>query len=838
MSGSGSDDVGSVREVGRFLVRAPLGAGGFGQVFRAYDPLLDRDVAIKRIRSAHAEEPRHGALREARALSSLRHPNIALVHDVLDIGDEHWIVEELVEGVTLRERVRAGIDRTDFHALADDCAAALECLAEHGLVHGDVKPENVIVTKKGRAKLVDFGMVRRFDEATTSTKSGDSTDVTEEVHSPIGGTPGYMAPEVIDGHWPTPRSDLFSLGVVYYEMLTRQNPFRRTTLQATLKSVRQEDAPDLRRVRPRISPRLVRLVHDLLRKDPNERPASATVVRERLRAAARPRARLIPGSAAALITASVLAIPSFIPHKVERYLVVEPFADLSEGGRSRSLALGFTEAVRVEIAGSGGLYVVEKSGDPGTGLALEGTLQRAGDDLRVTYSLVDRRRGRVLEGDALEGSANRLFEMQGEVARRVGAMLAKNYGVEVREPATQFTSKNATAYEAYLSARGKLASRQDVGEIDDAIRHFEQALALDEDFEPARAGLAEALWVRWEMTKDPATVQRAEEVALESVRRAPKLSDAHASLGAIYLGSGRAEAAEREFEQAVDLTPTSVLAYRGLARARAALDNLAGADEAYRAALAARPDDWLILSSYGQHLAKTGRLRESLLVFDRVTRLYPQNAAGHSSRGGVLYLAGRRTEAIEAYRRSIEIRPTYAAYSNLGVALLEDGRYEESAQAIRSALELSPRDFRLWGNLTAALGQIPGKAQEKMEACLQAMSFGEETLAVNPNNAGLLAKLAQLESQCGDPERAIRYADRALAETGHDVQVLLDVAVALATVGEPERACTTLQLALDQGLDPDMVRRDPSIENLKAIDCAKKMITPAVGPSGPEGEQK
>ncbi len=831
---SGPGDIGSVREVGRFLVRSPLGSGGFGHVFRAYDPLLERDVALKRIHRAHGDEPRHGALREARALSSLRHPNIAFVHDVIDIGGDTWIVEEFIEGTTLRERIRSGIDAASFQSLADDCAAALECLAEHGIVHCDVKPENVIVSRKGRAKIVDFGLVRRFDEATTSTTSGSdsSDDFSADVQpARAAGTPSYMAPEVVSGHPPTPRSDLFSLGVVYYEMLTKQNPFRRSSVQATLRSVRDEEPPDLRRILPRVSPRLSRLVHDLLRKDPIERPASAAIVRERLRAA-NARTRFAPASAAALITASLLAVPSILPKKTEEYLLVEPFEDLSEGGLSRSLALGFTEAIRVEIAGSGGLYVVEANGDPGTGLALRGALQRVGNDLRVTYSLVDRRLDRVLEGDAVEGPANRLFQLQNEVARRVGAMLAENYGVELREPTTRFASKSSTAYEIYLSARGKLASRQDAQEIDDAIRDFEQALALDGDFEPARAGLAEALWVRWEATKDPATVERAQEVALESVRRAPTLSDAHVSLGSILLGSGRAAAAEREFERAAELAPTSVAAYRGLARARAALDDPQGADDAFREAIMARPDDWLVLSSYGAHLAKTGRLHESTLVFERVTRLYPRNAVGLSSYAGVLLLAGRRADAINASRRSIEIRPTYAGYSNLGLGLLGEGRYEESAQAIRSALDLNDRDFRLWANLTAALGQIPGRGQEEMDACRKAKACGEETLSVNPNNAELLSKLAQLESRCGDAEHAIRYADRALAETGHDVRVLLDVAVALATVDEVERACATLQAAFDRGLDPEVVRNDPSIERLKTLDCAKKRLTPSIGPVG------
>jgi serine/threonine protein kinase/tetratricopeptide (TPR) repeat protein len=821
-----SAETGSVSgNVGRYVVLGPLGSGGFGHVVRAHDPLLKRDVALKRLSTGGTRESSRGsALREAEALSRLQHPCIAPVHDVLEVDGVTWIVEELVEGVTLRERIGSGVDRATFAVLADDCAAAVEYLARHGIAHCDLKPENVIVTPAGRARLVDFGLARRFEgERGATTKSSSGGGAFEREDS-IRGTPAYLAPEVVAGHHPNARSDLFSLGVVYYEMLTATNPFRRTSTQATLRSIRDEEPPDPRRVRRGIPRPFARLVLDLLRKDPLARPPSATIVRRRIERAVSGGARFVPVLAASFVAMGAIAIPSLIPTKPERYLLVEPFEDLSTDGSSRSLARGLTEAIRAEIAGVGDLYVVDASQDPGAGLALHGTLQRVGDSLRVTFRLVDRRKSRTLHGDILEGTASALFQLQTDVARRVCAMLESEYSVKLQESSPSAPSNSGSAYESYLKGRGLLSARQSREEIDEAIRAFENALEMDPDFARARAGLGEALWVRWELTKDPATVNRAEETALEAVRLAPDLAEAHVSLGTVYMGTGRAEAAERAFERALELEPSAVAAYRGLARARAERNDVAGAEAAYRAALNARPDDALVLSSYGSFLARAGRTKEAVLVFERLTNLFPRSASGLASFGAVLQLEGRREEALAAYQKSIAIRPTYAGLSNHGVLLLEDARFEDAASAFRRALDLNDRDYRIWGNLIAALRNLGGHEAELTQACRRAKVLAEEAHRINPNDAAVLAKLAQFESECGDPGRSIRYADEALAETEFDVRVLLDVAAALATAGAPERACETLRLALDRGLDPEVVRRDPSSVSLKKTECYRQWI--------------
>ena len=244
--------------VGRFAVRARLGAGGMGEVYLADDTKLKRPVALKRMapRLCADELYRQRFLKEAERASSLSDPRIAAIHDILEERNEVFLVMEYVEGVTLRQRLKGRLEVEEFLPVAVQCAEALAAAHEKAIVHHDIKPENIMVTPSGRVKILDFGIAKRMP----MPKEGGITASLVTFSSPLSGTPAYMAPEVLLEKEADARVDTFSLGVVFYEALSGRNPFRADTLVATIDRILHTDPESLAQVNPSVPPELAHIV--------------------------------------------------------------------------------------------------------------------------------------------------------------------------------------------------------------------------------------------------------------------------------------------------------------------------------------------------------------------------------------------------------------------------------------------------------------------------------------------------------------------------------------------------------------------------------------------------
>jgi serine/threonine protein kinase/Tfp pilus assembly protein PilF len=268
--------------VGRLRVVARLGAGGMGEVWRAEDPKLQRTVAVKRVsvRGTGDRDEAARLLREGQRLSALNHPNIASVYDVLEQDDEIFLVMEYVEGQTLRQRLHRPINLNQFFDIAIQCADALTAAHERGILHSDVKPENVMITESGQVKLLDFGVARRLAGGATNMAATQTVSAA----APVGGTPSYMAPEVLMGSLPDFRADIFSLGVVFYEMLGGRHPFMGATTTVTAMQILQQEATPLDKLGRSVPPPLAQVVAKTLQKKPDERYQSPRELAADLRA--------------------------------------------------------------------------------------------------------------------------------------------------------------------------------------------------------------------------------------------------------------------------------------------------------------------------------------------------------------------------------------------------------------------------------------------------------------------------------------------------------------------------------------------------------------------------
>ena len=258
--------------VGRFVIRGRLGIGGMGQVYGAEDTTLKRQVAIKRMAARLRLDPhdRKRFLKEAERASALNHPNIAGIYDVVEDKGEILLVMEYIEGATLRQRLTQPISPEEFFDIAAQCGEGLEAAHEKGIVHGDIKPENIMLTPTHRVKILDFGVAKRF-----SRSPSDATESLQGMSGSFGGTPAYMAPEVLLQKPLDGRADIFALGLVFYEMLGGRQPFLTDSFGATLDRVLHEEPPPLSQVKSNVPEALSNIIGRMLAKDPAERYATA-----------------------------------------------------------------------------------------------------------------------------------------------------------------------------------------------------------------------------------------------------------------------------------------------------------------------------------------------------------------------------------------------------------------------------------------------------------------------------------------------------------------------------------------------------------------------------------
>ncbi|MBI4462512.1 MAG: tetratricopeptide repeat protein, partial [Acidobacteria bacterium] len=791
-------------QLGRYQVVAKLGEGGMGEVYQAQDTTLRRSVALKRLAPhlAGDQAQKHRLLREARAASALNHPNIATLFDVLEAGGETYLVMELVAGEPLRSRLGRPLALDECLHIARQCAEALEAAHSRGIVHRDIKPENILLSPDGRVKILDFGIAQRLplDDADTATTETAT----------VRGTLRYLAPEVLEQGEPDGRADLFSLGVVLYEMLTGRHPFEAPTASGLLARILTETPAPPSRHNPDVSPEVDRIVTKLLARDPAQRyPAARALLGDLEQLERQPVSRgrrWLTTRRAALLAAGVAVVAVVLLHQGRRapeasarYLAIEPFKSLAEDPETSFFADGFTEALIARLAGLGGIYVVPATADIGASLVLEGGVQRSGDRLRITYRLVDRKRRVSLGGDVLDGQVAEIFTLQDRLTADIGRRLRAQFGLATSYAAHAPPTENITAYDFYLQARGYLARYDQEDNVDIAAELFQRALAQDPQFALAQAGLGEAYWRKYEATKDSQWIERARAASQAAVELDDRLAAVHVASGTVYRVTGEYEKAVAAFERALALDPASDAAYRGLGAAYEALNQLDKAEHTYRRAIEVRPDYWAGYHMLGRFYYTEGHYREAAAMFQRVVELTPDNAPGFSSLGGMYYFLGDFEQAAAMFRRSLEIAPTGVAYSNAGTMYFFAGNYPEAIRMFEKAVELEPQDYRHWGNLADAYRWTPGQEARARGAYSQAIALAREQLKVNPRHPDIQSSLSLYYAKTGEPDQAQRALRQALSLAPSDVNVQYKAAVVWNLLGDQEQSLAALEQAVRAG---------------------------------------
>jgi TolB-like protein/Tfp pilus assembly protein PilF len=652
--------------LGPYEVLGPLGTGGMGEVYRAKDPRLDREVAIKVLPERLASDP--AALsrfeREAKVLAALSHPNVL---GILDFGQQDGVayaVTELLEGETLRTRLtrsapswREGVELAV--AIADGLAAA----HSKGIIHRDLKPENVFLTSDGRVKILDFGLARRekpFSPVSQQTEAGT-----------VMGTVGYMSPEQVDGQSGDARSDIFSFGCVLYEIATGHRAFHGANAQETLAAILRDAPADPLQSGREMPGDLARVILHCLEKRPELRVQSALDLASDLKAilagsavsvpapavppavSRAPRSRALWAIAAGIVLTALavgltLAIRSRRPAVpaepgVIRSLAVLPLENLSHDPEQEYFADGMTDELIIDLAKIGGLRVISRTSvmqyrgtkkllpqiakELNVDALVEGSVQRAGNRVTIKASLIQAADDKHLWGDKYERDLKDVLGVQSEAALAIAREIQVKLTPHEQERLAAGRPVNPEAYDAYLKGRYywyKLTAEDCARSLD----FYQRAIEKDPSYAPTHAGISETygtmVWNGWLSPKEGFPQQEA--AALKARELDDTLGSVHFALAYVRFGiDWNWPEAGKEFQRAFALSPQHAAFHR----------------------------------FYSDFLKSQGRWEEAIAQAKWAQELDPLSVETNLSLGSKYYWAGRYDEAIEQYKKTLELDPKY-----------------------------------------------------------------------------------------------------------------------------------------------------------------------------------
>ena len=847
--------IGAGTSFSHYEIRSQLGAGGMGEVYLAEDLKLRRPVAIKFIARHKEISPaaERRFLREARAASQLNHPNIITIYEAGETENHAYIVMEYVEGRSLRELILACdlMPQTTLD-IALQISDALAEAHEHNVIHRDIKPENILLTERGRVKVLDFGLARNFG-AFTSTQDGATIVDSLTDSGAIVGTLPYMAPEQLRREQLDRRSDIFSFGIVLFEMMTGKHPFKGLNAFEIASLILKNEEVNTDCFSPSLPPSVPAFIKRVLEKDRHRRFDTFAEVKRALEAVRDDWVRLeikpegftptftphpLSGVNFRNSQYSTIATPNSIittppsATNTPPTVLVLPLEAVGSADETSFIGIGLAYSITTGLAKIRDLSVLSKAASAGRGaqeerdprayarelgatILLEGEVMRSGQTLRIMVRLSDVESGRVIWGDQYSGVESDLFKIQDTVCESVAAALRVRITTDVRDHFAEPPAANLDAFEHYSKGRAFLERHEVTRNIDYAIQMFEEALKLDATFALAQAGLGEAYWMKYEASHEEVWVERAIAASDRALILDPQHAQVHLSLGIVYHGTGKLERAIEEFENVLARQPLSDDAHRWLGRCYMERDEVELAMDHFQRAIKIRAGYWENYNSLGTCYYTLGRYHEAAEQFRRIISIQPDNYHGYNNLGAMYYLLGRYEDAAAMHRRAIEIHPAAKAYSNLGSNYFYLGRYDEAVEAYHNAIELDPADDILYRNLGDALLRS-GQAGEAAAQFEKAIELIRDVLRTNPASAQAWGRLAVSQAKVGREDEALKSIERASQLEPHNTMLMYQRAVVLSLVGRTEQSAEYLRDALKHGYSRSEAERDPDLEPLRS----------------------
>jgi tetratricopeptide (TPR) repeat protein/TolB-like protein len=867
----------SGKHISHYELAEKLGEGGMGVVYKAWDLTLGRPVALKFLPGHMADSPEQVTRfhQEARAISAVNHPNIATIYEIGEAEGQCFLALEYLSGGTLEaalQQLKAAGQPLSLEQALDYAVQIAEALAHahaHGVIHRDIKTANMLFTESRSLKITDFGLAK-LAEGSSVTRTGT-----------VMGTPATMSPEQAQGLEVDERTDIFSAGVVMFELFTSQRPFRGANPTAMLYQVVHVPAPPLGESRLGTPAALERIVAKALEKDRAARYQKAADLAADLRslrrelitgsftgrsvqetvamtaAPGRKRRWLAAGLPAAFIVAGMGAwigwpavrdrVTSTLSGlharslPAEKRLAVLPFRNVGGNPKDQAFVDGLREVVigkLTRLERPGGSLVVVVSPDElqakeintaadawkrlGANLVMTGSVIQAGQQPQLIVNLEDPQSLTVLRSETVDASHP---DLAVEATRLVG-MLELQMSSASRETLRAGDSSDPAAIRFYIEGRGYLLRYDRVENLDLAAGAFRDAVAKDPNYALAWAGWAEALrWKHW-LQKEPALLAQAAAHAAHALQLNSRPAALHVTMGQIRLQEGNREAAARELQTALALEPANAGAFQALGDVYESTQRYEEAEKTYRKAIEMRPGDPSGRLRLGFFYYNRERLPEAELEFRRALELAPDSPRAHSNLGVVYLRKEQYSDAVEQFEKSVSIEPNARGYSNLGAAYYYLKRYADSVQPFRRAVEMARTNSMYWGNLADAYRWTPDLSNQAPGAFRHAIELLEQEVQVDPRNPRLRARLGMYYASIQERPRALGEMAEALRLDPSQAYVQYRAALVYEQLGDHDQALKALELALKAGQPMAEIRTSPVLEQLRKDARFVRMASP------------
>jgi eukaryotic-like serine/threonine-protein kinase len=692
------------QRLSHYVIEQKLGEGGMGVVYRARDEKLQRDVALKFLEAPSIEMSvsHERALQEARAISALNHPNICTVYEVGEVDGKPFIAMEFVEGRPLSLEIPStGFSLEQVERYGLQLADALAHAHGRGVIHRDLKSANVILTPTGRLKVLDFGISQRFEPGRRASDGTTVMDETWESQNTITGTLPYIAPEILKGQEADVRSDIWSLGVLLYEMAAGRRPFRGATGFELSAAILRERPPE---ISPPLPPVLKSVIDKCLDKDPGQRYESAGEVRAALEAASTatrtdhftavqpkpPESTKLFSARNVAIVCVLLAMaaglmywvtargnkgkpPVPLPGAIQSIAVL-PLDNLSGDPSQDYFADGMTDALITELSQIRKLRVISRTSvmqyrhtqksldqiaqELNVDAIVEGSVVRAGDRVRISAKLFQTNIEGALWAGNFERNFTDVLALQSDVATAIARGIQVELSAAEQNQLARSRSVVPAAYEAYLKGKYELEKRTPEG-FRDAANYFQTAIHKDDTFAAAYAGLADTYlnMSNYQMGPAETLIPQAKRAAERAVQLDDRLAQAHTSLAAIRFYHMEGGDIEGEFLRAIALDP-------GYAQG---------------------------IHWYALYLASVGKSEDAIREIKLAREIDPKSLIINANVGWCYYLAGDYSHAEEAEKNTIQMDPSFVtAHGYLGQVYVAKKQYREAVEEFRTAASLSP----------------------------------------------------------------------------------------------------------------------------------------------------
>ena len=843
------------KKILHYKILEKLGEGGMGVVYKAEDTKLKRTVAIKFLPRyiSNSEEDRARFRLEAQAAAALNHQNITQIYSIEELDEEIFIVMEFIDGEELKTKLQENtLELEESIDLAVKISRGLSAAHKKGIVHRDIKSSNIMCSVDGRVKIMDFGLAKMQGNS-DMTKRGTTL-----------GTTSYMSPEQFRGGNVDERSDIWSMGVLIYEMLSGKMPFSGAYEQAVMYSILNENSMDIRQIKNDIPIRIKEIIDKCLEKDVENRYQSAEELAEDLedifsvsgskkttehkfdlyqKINTGIKSKITYGIGATfslilLIYFSLFSDNNFISNifysnsdSEIRSLLILPFTNIGNDPKNQAFCDGLMETLTsklTELEYHSSLMVVPSSevrrfdvkspGEArksfGVNLAVTGSLQLFDNKIRLNLNLVDAENMRQISSAVIDVSELDFLTLQDNSVLNLVKMLKVEIDDNTKNLIKEGSTSEPEAYEFYLQGLGYLQRYELEENLNTAEDFFHKAIDADPVYALAYSALGETYWRKYELLKDVSYVDLADFLCKKAYSIDPNLAPVNKNLGIIRFGTGNYDDAIKYFNKALDLDPKSADSYRGLAKAYEALDLVDEAEDTYRRALKLKPGYWAGYNDLGVFYFRHGRYEKAIKEFTRVTILTPDNYKGYNNLGGVYYRMEEWQKAREMFEKSFKINKSYSVASNLGTLYYLEGNFKLAIKKYELAIELNNDDYLMWGNLGSAYYWSDSAKEKAENAFNRAIRLAEIKNKINPNNPIILSRLGGYYSMTGNKELTLDYFKKAINLEPDNPEVMYLYAAAKERIGEREEAIKWLHRSIEKGYSKAEISLQPEFQSL------------------------